>query len=477
MAIQKFEPLLRAIEIMSPRYGTGYRIGGRLALTVAHLLEEVGSICRVRSKHSFGIVGAEVVWKSQLADIALIELPEEIEPCEAVVLGQLPQTRVGEAISFQMYGYPRWGRTLRETGTAAGGRQIDGLIYLADTSPDGLLVLEPQRLPPEGATSSHSEWEGASGAAIVCNGLVVGVLSQHQNPNRPASLEAVALEQLPDDEAWRELLQQNGISSDLQAVQLDDYVERETLLEEFKRRARGAIYITCWRTGSYTLESIKKDEHCKTLLADHRTTVNQKANRSSEVVTLEKVDDIQQDIVEEIETNISRLEKMAFDFKHNDPKKDEINSWIKERIAALDGNGDKEYCKLYCDFYRDFIYANIGSKMFDQKKYQEAVFYFKQAINKHRKCLLVSAYTGLAHSQSALGRHSEALRILTEAEIFFRGKFWNRDIPERYRIGVFQVIKDCKISIEKDRNQALMLKKYKKTRSPVFSVLRIFHKP
>lgn len=477
MAIQKFEPLLRAIEIMSPRYGTGYRIGGRLALTVAHLLEEVGSICRVRSKHSFGIVGAEVVWKSQLADIALIELPEEIEPCEAVVLGQLPQTRVGETIPFQMYGYPRWGRTLLETGTAAGGRQIDGLIYLADISPDGLLVLEPQRLPPEAATSSHSEWEGASGAAIVCDGLVVGVLSRHQNPNRPASLEAVALEQLPDDEAWRELLHQNGIRSDLQAVQPDDYVEREILLKEFNRRARGAIYSTCWRTGSYTLESIKKDEHCKTLLAEHRTTVNQKANRSSEVVTLEKVDDIQQNIVKEIETNISRLETMAFAFKYKDSKKDEINSWIKERIAALDENEDKEYSKLYCDFYRDFIFTNVGSRMFEQKKYQEAVFYFKQAINKHRKCLLVSAYTGLAHSQSALGRHGEALRILTEAEIFFRGKLWNKDIPERYRIGVFEAIKDCKISIEKDRNQALMLKRYKKARSPVLSVLRVFRKP
>ncbi len=225
MAIQQFEPG-RSIEIMSPSYGSGYRLGGRLVLTAAHLVAEVGAACRVRSKQplqSFSEVQAKVAWKAQGWDIALIELPEDIDPCEAVVLGRLPQSSAGETIGFQMYGYPRWARTQREGDkTAAGGRQIEGVIYLADTSPDGLLVLEAQRLPPEGASSSNSDWSGASGGAVVCGGCVVAVQSQHQNPQRPASLEAASLVRVEDDEQWRKVLQQYGIRPELQLVQLDD---------------------------------------------------------------------------------------------------------------------------------------------------------------------------------------------------------------------------------------------------------------
>jgi hypothetical protein len=163
-------------------------------LTSAHLLAEVGASCHVRAKQDFGEVDAKIVWKAENADIALIELPEVVPTCEPVVLGQLPKAKVGEKLAFQMYGYPLWARTQREEGKpgAARGRQIEGTIYLADRSPDGLLVLEAERLPPE-ATTERSEWEGASGAAIVCDGLVVAVQIQHQNPKRPASLEAVPL--------------------------------------------------------------------------------------------------------------------------------------------------------------------------------------------------------------------------------------------------------------------------------------------
>lgn len=215
MATQQFEPS-RAIEIMFPRYGTGYRIGGRLVLTAAHLLDEVESGCRVRSKQSaetsFETANAKVVWKAQAADVALVELPEEIDSCEAVVVGKLPVARKGETIVFQMYGYPQWARTQRETRTVAGGRQLEGVIYLADTSPDGFLVLEAQRLPPAGALSSSSEWGGASGAAIVCDGLVVGVQSRHQNPNRPASLEAASLAEVYNDQEWCKLLRQHNVN-------------------------------------------------------------------------------------------------------------------------------------------------------------------------------------------------------------------------------------------------------------------------
>lgn len=209
-SIREFEPS-RSVEVIAPRYGSGYRIGGGLVLTAAHLLDDVGSDCAVRDKQSFGKENAQVVWKTQGLDIALIELPDEIAKEEAITFGKLPEASAGEKLAFQMYGYPLWARTQREQGSAAGGRQIEGIIYLSDRSPDGLLVLEAERLPPE-ATTVRSEWEGASGAAIVCDGLVIAVQSQHQNPRRPASLEASPLWMVYADEQWQQLLKKHGIN-------------------------------------------------------------------------------------------------------------------------------------------------------------------------------------------------------------------------------------------------------------------------
>lgn len=209
-----------------PKYGSAYRIGGRLVLTAAHLLNETGSICRVRLKQSFLETVAKVVWKASQEDVALIELPESIEPCEAVVFGRLPESTVGEKLEFQMYGYPRWGRTQREQGVASGGRQVEGIIYLSDTSPDGLLVLETLR-SPEGSLDSGSDWEGNSGAAITCNGLVVAVQRQHQNPKRSASLEASPLMAIYCDEQWCSLLRQHGINSKPETVCLKRHDARK----------------------------------------------------------------------------------------------------------------------------------------------------------------------------------------------------------------------------------------------------------
>jgi Trypsin-like peptidase domain len=211
MSIRQFEPR-RAVEVKEPQYGSGYRIGGRLILTAAHLLGNVGSACVVRAKRSFGEQSGLVVWKATGLDIALIELPEEIDEVEPIMLGQLPKSTTGEKLAFQMYAYPAWARTQREGDRfAAGGRQIEGTIFLEDGSPDQLLVVEPSRLSSEVVTTDQSQWAGSSGAAIICDGLVIAVQRQHQNPDRSASLEASPLWEVYGDEQWRQLLEKHGI--------------------------------------------------------------------------------------------------------------------------------------------------------------------------------------------------------------------------------------------------------------------------
>jgi hypothetical protein len=221
MSIPKFDPA-RAVEITKPKYGSAYCIGGRLVLTAAHLFNGVGSSCKVRANKTFGEVDAEVVWVGSEVDIALVKLPETVEHYyEPASFGQLPEINDGEKVPFQFYGWPDWACSRGAGKLKSGGRQIEGKIYLADTSPENLLVIEAERCPPELSSHQGSPWGGSSGAAIFCNGLVIAVQRQHQNPERPASLEAQALSVVYADPEWRSLLKKNGINPEFIEVQVD----------------------------------------------------------------------------------------------------------------------------------------------------------------------------------------------------------------------------------------------------------------
>ena len=221
----------RAVEITGPSYGSGYRIGGRLVLTARHLFAgSADNTCKVRARYAFGEVKAQVAWKAPGADVALVELPKDVPACDSVVFGRLPVAgQTARTITFEFYGWPQWARTTRlGESPKAGGRHIRGTIYLADTSPEGLLVVEPERVPwaPD-SRAQGSEWTGVSGAAVVCHGLVVAVQHHHQNSRRAASLEAELLSKVYDDPTWRSLLEQHGIHGDPVAVVLDEPSKRQ----------------------------------------------------------------------------------------------------------------------------------------------------------------------------------------------------------------------------------------------------------
>lgn len=255
--VRQFEPE-RVLEVIQPEYGSAYRIGGRLVLTAAHLFQQGNSSCRVRLRlHSpeqkFQVEYAKVVWQffqEDIAlDIALVELPDSIPSCEAIIFGKLPETKIAQKYEFEMFGYPKWAWTPGKKDTETGqdkspdaeGRHIEGSIYQADTSRHGWLVLEPKRLP-ESISQKGSDWGGCSGAAIICDGLVIAVQSRHQNPARPASLEASPLWKIYDNKQWCDLLTQHGINPTPQIVHgksVCPYVGLRAFTEEEKNYFHG----------------------------------------------------------------------------------------------------------------------------------------------------------------------------------------------------------------------------------------------
>jgi tetratricopeptide (TPR) repeat protein len=134
------------------------------------------------------------------SDVALLELPNSVTSSEPALLGRLPADDGGAKLQFDLYGWPEWGLThVKYAGPLAGGRHVDGTIYLADVSPEGLLVLEATRRPDAVSAVRESQWGGISGAAVICDGLIVAVQRQHQNPARQGSLEAVELAKFAED--------------------------------------------------------------------------------------------------------------------------------------------------------------------------------------------------------------------------------------------------------------------------------------
>ena len=223
MTVTEFLPHY-SVEICGPKYGSGYRIGGRLILTAAHLFTALG-VCQVRSKGiqskgAFEQVEATVVWIALGVDVALVELPVGIEDCDPIQFGLLPGDQAGSSVDFQFYGYPKWGSTVtQDDRRGSGGRHIKGEIRLSESSHDGLVVLRPENTS-DSTSDGSSSWVGASGAAIVCHGSVVAVQSQHQNPNMFTALEAAPLSKVYQCPDWCALLEKHGISSKPEQIQL-----------------------------------------------------------------------------------------------------------------------------------------------------------------------------------------------------------------------------------------------------------------
>ena len=171
------------------RYGSGFRLGGRLVLTAAHVVAgaaAAGITVRGPDKvpHPARVIDG-LASDPDTVDLALLELCDEIAE-----LPPLPVAAVDRDAPVPVpvegcwaVGYPRF----QEVGTAAGvvreTAEVWGMILPAENLVGGLLSLQvtsaPRALAPGQEALGQSPWSGMSGAAVLAGERLIGVVSEH----------------------------------------------------------------------------------------------------------------------------------------------------------------------------------------------------------------------------------------------------------------------------------------------------------
>ena len=172
------------------RYGSGFRLGGRLVLTAAHVVAgaaPAGIVVRGPDKvpHPARVVDG-LAGDPDTVDLALLELRDEIAelppPPVAAIDRDAPVPVPVEGC--WAVGYPLFQevesakkKMVRET------KQVWGMILPAENLVGGLLSLQvtsaPRALPPQQEALGQSQWSGMSGAAVLAGERLIGVVSEH----------------------------------------------------------------------------------------------------------------------------------------------------------------------------------------------------------------------------------------------------------------------------------------------------------
>jgi Trypsin-like peptidase domain len=182
------------------RYGSGFRLGGRLVLTAAHVVAgaaAAGITVRGPDKvpHPARVVDG-LAGDPDTVDLALLELCDqsaELPPPPVAAVDRNAPVPVPVEGCWAV-GYPLFQEVGSAVGVVRETAQVWGMILPAENLVSGLLSLQvtsaPRALPPEQETLGQSQWSGMSGAAVVAGERLIGVVSEHA-PRRGKSTIAV----------------------------------------------------------------------------------------------------------------------------------------------------------------------------------------------------------------------------------------------------------------------------------------------
>jgi len=158
--------------------GSGYLLGGRLVLTAAHVVCPAGQkLATVQVRTESGLVAATVAWHRYEGDVDMALLvvtdPAWSEPVwrHPVRWGWLVTTRTGQRCTATGFPAVVAQPQHRDSHEAVGVINPDSLVKA------GLYAVEVTN-PPARSGRGGSWWAGMSGAALLCEGLLVGVVTR-----------------------------------------------------------------------------------------------------------------------------------------------------------------------------------------------------------------------------------------------------------------------------------------------------------
>ncbi|GJF35058.1 hypothetical protein KNE206_77580 [Kitasatospora sp. NE20-6] len=229
--------------------GSGYVVGPRLVLTSAHVVGEAGTPVTVlrpgRRRHDHAVV----VWRGTPhgrddAALVRVEAAEWREPAgTAEPWGRMATMRTGQLC--ETWGIPG---VIRRAGTAERPHPPSEAMQLTGTINPGSGYVEKRHLL---ALTEHSMrewpadgpvWAGLSGAAVVCGGLLVGVVKAEVPGFGHGLLEVVPAYLLHTDDGFLKALEDNGASSlTLGQVEFDELHARDTPAPSEGRLTPGSL--------------------------------------------------------------------------------------------------------------------------------------------------------------------------------------------------------------------------------------------
>jgi tetratricopeptide (TPR) repeat protein len=159
--------------------GSGYFVDARRVITAAHVVGAVGSLARVRSLGQHDSLLAEVSWRDEDHDLALLELTGDGVPGGDWERAMFGVVEGNDRIACRAVGFPDAqmhrgdeGGLVRDTEAIQG--QIDPLT---GAKAGGLLTVHIEgSVPEDPEDGQRTPWAGISGAAVFCGPALVGVL-------------------------------------------------------------------------------------------------------------------------------------------------------------------------------------------------------------------------------------------------------------------------------------------------------------
>lgn len=195
------------------RRGSGYLVSVGRVLTAAHVVEDAAKI-EIRfqaDRPDQPAVEAAVQWRHTGIDVAVLVVPVQPGGTAGGAVPAAAYGRIGErdvVLRCTALGFPRFTFRPHTDGSRfRDAEHADATCAALSNRGEGTLDLKVTSPPPDDPDPGKDAWEGMSGAAVFCEGHLVGVVSRHHRGDGPGRIAAGRVDR------WAETLTRTELSA------------------------------------------------------------------------------------------------------------------------------------------------------------------------------------------------------------------------------------------------------------------------